>query len=85
MILIDTAARIREAINDPILTQQIDDSIAELRRDFMHPEFKAILETVGPTVSLSTLSPGVPSIPATPSRPHGLSWKRPNTEDGTLN
>ena len=48
MILIDTAARIREAINDPILTQQIDDSIAELRRDFMHPEFKALLETVGP-------------------------------------
>ncbi|MDH6534700.1 N-acylglucosamine 2-epimerase [Parabacteroides sp. 52] len=48
MILIDTAARIREAIDDPVLTQQIDDSIAELRRDFIKPEFKAILETVGP-------------------------------------
>lgn len=64
MILIDTAARIREAINDPILTQQIDDSIAELRRDFMHPEFKAILETVGPngefidSIAGRTINPG---------------------------
>ena len=47
MILIDTAARIREAVDDPVLTRQIDESIAELRRDFMKPEFKAILETVG--------------------------------------
>ena len=83
MILIDTAARIREAINDPILTQQIDDSIAELRRDFMHPEFKAILETVGPngefidSIAGRTINPG-----------HSIetAWfilKRPNTEDGT--
>ena len=33
MILIDTAARIREAVDDPVLTRQIDESIAELRRD----------------------------------------------------
>ena len=54
MILIDTAARIREAIDDEILTKQIDESINELRRDFMKPEFKTILETVGPNGDSST-------------------------------
>ena len=64
MILIDTAARIREAIDDPVLTQQIDESIAELRKDFVHPEYKAILETVGPngefidTMAGRTINPG---------------------------
>ena len=64
MILIDTAARIREAIDDPVLTQQIDESIAELRKDFIHPEYKAILETVGPngefidTMAGRTINPG---------------------------
>lgn len=64
MILIDTAARVREAIDDEVLTRQIDDSITELRRDFMKPEFKAILETVGPngefidTIAGRTINPG---------------------------
>lgn len=48
MILINTASRIREAINDPVLTKQIDESTSTLRNDFMHPEYKALLETVGP-------------------------------------
>lgn len=48
MILINTASRIREAIKDPILDQQIETSIRSIRGDFMHPEFKALLETVGP-------------------------------------
>ena len=49
MILINTASRIRAAIgNDPVLADQIDRSIAEISRDFMHPEYKALLETVGP-------------------------------------
>lgn len=48
MILINVAARIREAIQDESLQQQIDLSIAQLRNDFIHPEFKALLETVGP-------------------------------------
>lgn len=47
MILINTASRIRAAINDPILTQQIDESMHKLFRDFMHPEYQALLETVG--------------------------------------
>ncbi|MBQ7472222.1 MAG: AGE family epimerase/isomerase [Prevotella sp.] len=48
MILINVASRIRAAIDDPKLTAQIDDSIDKLRRYFIHPEFKALLETVGP-------------------------------------
>lgn len=48
MILINTASRIRAAISDPILNQQIDDSLAAIRNYFIHPEFKALLEMVGP-------------------------------------
>lgn len=64
MILIDTAARIREAIKEPLLTEEINNSIAELRRDFIKPEFKAILETVGPngefidSLAGRTINPG---------------------------
>jgi N-acylglucosamine 2-epimerase len=47
MILINTAARLREAISDPILEQQINESINEIRTYFMHPEHEALLETVG--------------------------------------
>ncbi len=47
MILLNVAARVREAISDPILDKQIECSIAELRNDFMHPEHKALLEMVG--------------------------------------
>jgi len=47
MILINTASRIRAAINDEVLTRQIDESIDEIRRHFMHPEYRALLETVG--------------------------------------
>lgn len=48
MILINTAARIREVISDPVLDRQIDESISALRKYFIHPEFKALLEMVGP-------------------------------------
>ena len=47
MILINTASRIREVISDPILDQQIDESLESLK-DFVKPEFKALLEMVGP-------------------------------------
>lgn len=47
MILINTASRIREVIADPELDLQIAESIESLK-DFMKPEFKALLETVGP-------------------------------------
>ena len=48
MILINTAARIRAVIPDPELDAQIDASIEALRSFFVHPEFKALLEMVGP-------------------------------------
>ncbi|WP_281644900.1 AGE family epimerase/isomerase [Bacteroides zoogleoformans] len=48
MILINTASRIRAAIDDPILNTQIDESLNAIRRYFIHPEFKALLEMVGP-------------------------------------
>ena len=48
MILINTAARIREAIPSSELDKQISESIEKLERYFIHPEFEALLETVGP-------------------------------------
>lgn len=48
MILINTASRIREVMPSPELDQQINESLDEIRKDFMHPEYKALLETVGP-------------------------------------
>lgn len=63
MILINTASRIREAIADPVLDEQIDESIERLRL-FIHPEFKALLETVTPdgqlidTCAGRTINPG---------------------------
>lgn len=48
MILINTASRIRVVIDDPALEQQIDASLAALQKYFIHPEFKALLEMVGP-------------------------------------
>ena len=63
MILINTASHIRNVISDPVLDQQIDESIASLK-DFMKPEFKALLEMVGPngefidTINGRLINPG---------------------------
>ncbi len=63
MILINTASRIRNVISDPVLDQQINESIASLK-DFMKPEFKALLEMVGPngefidTINGRLINPG---------------------------
>jgi N-acylglucosamine 2-epimerase len=48
MILINTASRIREAIKDDVLDRQIDQSLDAIKRYFVQPQFKALLETVGP-------------------------------------
>ena len=48
MILINTAARIREVLPAPELAKQIEESLQEIQKDFIHPEYKALLETVGP-------------------------------------
>lgn len=47
MILINVGSCIRKVVNDPQLTQQIDESIEKLKKYFIHPEFKCLLETVG--------------------------------------
>ena len=47
MILINVGSCIRKVISDPKLTEQIDESIAKLKKYFIHPEFKCLLETVG--------------------------------------
>ena len=63
MILINTASRIREVIKDPVLDQQIDESLESLK-DFVKPEFKALLEMVGPngefidTINGRVINPG---------------------------
>lgn len=48
MILINVASCLRLVSDEPILTRQIDESIEKLKKYFMHPEFKALLESVGP-------------------------------------
>ena len=47
MILIIVGSCIRKVVDDPKLTQQIDESIEKLKKYFIHPEFKCLLETVG--------------------------------------
>lgn len=64
MILINVASRIKRVIDDPTLDLQINESLAALERNFIHPEFKALLETVGPngefidTMNGRTINPG---------------------------
>ena len=48
MILINVANVLKQISNDPVLDQQITESIELLTKYFIHPEFKALLETVGP-------------------------------------
>src|SRR5574344_1991412 len=64
MILINVGSRLRTVVDDPTITIQIDESIEKLRKYFMHPEFKALLESVGPngefvdTNMTRTINPG---------------------------
>ncbi len=64
MILVNTALVIRQVIQDEALDCQIDKSVREIANDFIHPEFKALLETVGPggefidTSAGRTINPG---------------------------
>ena len=64
MIMINVASRIKKVISDPELDLQIDESLNALKKYFMHPEFKALLETVGPngefidTINGRTINPG---------------------------
>ena len=76
MIMINVASRLKKVIADPELDRQIDESLFKLKNDFMHPEFKALLETVGRRESLSTPATGASLIPVTVSKRPGfcLTW-----------
>ncbi|MBI3004040.1 MAG: AGE family epimerase/isomerase [Ignavibacteriales bacterium] len=48
MSLISAAQALHKAIEEPLCVKVIDDCIAELERDFLKPEFRCLLENVGP-------------------------------------
>lgn len=48
MIMINVASRIKMVAEDAELDTQITESVAAIERHFIHPEFKALLEMVGP-------------------------------------
>ena len=64
MMLINVALRLKDVCDDPALDRQIAKSVKLLRENFVHPEFKALLETVGPngefidTMIGRTINPG---------------------------
>jgi len=65
MITINVAQVLRDTIGDePYCTEQIDRCLAEIKRDFVKPEIKCVMETVGPAGELldhfdgRTLNPG---------------------------
>lgn len=70
MILINTGSRVLEALqavgldDDGFITTRIDESMRLISGKFMHPEFKALLETVTPdgqlidTLNGRTVNPG---------------------------
>jgi N-acylglucosamine 2-epimerase len=64
MILINVANVLKQISDDPVLDEQITESIDLLVKYFIHPEFKALLEMVGPngefidTLSGRVINPG---------------------------
>ncbi len=64
MILINVANVLRQVCDDPELEEQTELSIKALAQYFIHPEFKALLETVGPkgefidTINGRLINPG---------------------------
>lgn len=64
MIMVNVASCLKKAIDDPELDAQIQESVYALKNYFMHPEFKALLEMVGPkgefidTTNGRTINPG---------------------------
>ena len=64
MILINVANVLRQVCDDPELEEQTELSIKALAQYFIHPEYKALLETVGPkgefidTINGRLINPG---------------------------
>ena len=64
MILVNVALVLMQVSSDPVLKEQIDESIREIETYLLHPEFKCILESVNPDGTLMdtcegrTINPG---------------------------
>ena len=64
MLLVNVAMVLKQASDDPVLDVQISESICRIVKFFMRPEFKCILEMVGPngefidTCAGRTINPG---------------------------
>ncbi len=64
MIMINVANCISKVIDDPVLNEQIDQSLFAIKNYFMNYEYKALLEMVGPngelidTLNGRTINPG---------------------------
>ena len=64
MIMVNVALVLMQVCDDPVLKEQIEESIFEIEHNFLHPEFKCILESVNPDGSLidtcegRTINPG---------------------------
>jgi len=52
MMLVNISQVLRQIDDDPLYDEVIDSSLRELQNDFLKPEFRAILETVGPNGEL---------------------------------
>lgn len=48
MMIIATAQELRKVVNDPLITRSIDDAIGQIGKHFLKPEFRCLLENVGP-------------------------------------
>ena len=64
MLLVNVAMVLKQVSDDPVLDVQIDESICRIVKLFMRPEFKCVLEMVGPngefidTCAGRTINPG---------------------------
>ena len=64
MILVNVALVLKQVCDDPVLDEQINNSVKEIETYLMHPEFGCILESVNPDGSLidtcegRTINPG---------------------------
>jgi N-acylglucosamine 2-epimerase len=64
MIMVNVALVLMQVCDDPVLKEQIEESVFEIEHSFLHPEYKCILECVNPDGSLidtcegRTINPG---------------------------
>ncbi|HEX9792520.1 MAG TPA: AGE family epimerase/isomerase [Planctomycetota bacterium] len=52
MILVDVGRVMRETLADPLAEEVVAEAIAEIRRDFVKPELRAVMENVAPDGSV---------------------------------